>query len=66
MNAATNAKVKHYPVWGMPLLLALLTLFGLLDALLIDNTVARVIAWLALAVPAIVSALCFGRGLRKT
>lgn len=38
-------------VWRWPLILGIATFVGLLDALLIDNGVARVIAWLLLAVP---------------
>ena len=38
-------------IWAVPLALAGLTLGGLLAALLIDSTLARVFAWAALALP---------------
>jgi hypothetical protein len=40
-------------VWRWPLMFAALTWIGLLDALLVDNMVARIFAWLVLAVPAV-------------
>ncbi|MEI9994185.1 MAG: hypothetical protein WDM91_06300 [Rhizomicrobium sp.] len=48
MNAPPT---KAAVLWRMPLLLAGLTLFGLLDALLVDNNLARILAWAALAAP---------------
>ena len=39
------------PVWRMPVVLAGLILFGLLDALLIDDEIARFAAWIALTIP---------------
>ncbi|MEJ1968260.1 MAG: hypothetical protein WDN03_06420 [Rhizomicrobium sp.] len=44
--------------WRMPVLLAGLTLFGLLDALPIDSALARLLAWAALAVPLGVALRC--------
>ncbi len=47
-----------YPVWRTPLILAGLIISGLLDSLLIDSTVARALAWGALAIPIFVGIRC--------
>lgn len=44
-------------IWGMPLLLAALTLFGLLAALLGDG-IWRWLSWLALSVPVVMGLYC--------
>jgi hypothetical protein len=49
-------------LWRMPALLAAMILAGLLDALLIDNSVSRVIAWALLAAPIIVAGIVALRG----
>ena len=51
-------------VWRWPLLLAALTIFGLLSALLGEEGVWRVLSWLALATPLVVIAVCMVFGLR--
>jgi hypothetical protein len=45
-------------IWGVPIALAVLTIFGLLAALLGDG-IWRALAWLAIAIPVLV-ALRFG------
>ncbi len=47
---------KELALWRMPIILAALILFGLLDALLIDNEAARILAWVVLAVPLVAAA----------
>jgi hypothetical protein len=49
------------PIWRWPVLLALLSLFGLVAALLADGP-WNTLSWLALAVPV---ALCAWFGLRR-
>jgi hypothetical protein len=55
-----SQEAEHFPwvLWRVPLLLAVLTLFGLIDALLIDGPLARVFAWLALSIPLGVAVWC--------
>ena len=43
-------------------LLAALTLFGLLDALQVDGDAARLVAWIALAAPLVVAARVMLKG----
>jgi hypothetical protein len=52
-------------VWRVPAALALLSLFGLLAALLGEGGVWWLLAWSALAVPLAVIIACLGRGLRS-
>ncbi len=49
-------------IWRWPALLTALTWFGLLDALLIDHIAARIVAWLLLAVPALLGTWITARG----
>jgi hypothetical protein len=48
-------------VWRWPLVLAGLTLFGLLSALLGEGGVWWVLSWIALATPLIVAVVCLAR-----
>lgn len=61
-----SSKADATSVWRMPLVLAALILLGLFDALLIDNAIARLIAWVLLIVPLGVGFYCFVRGLRPS
>jgi hypothetical protein len=59
-----QTKIRHVRagtfrfIWGVPIALAVLTIFGLLAALLGDG-IWRALAWLAIAIPVLV-ALRFG------
>jgi dolichyl-phosphate-mannose--protein O-mannosyl transferase len=48
-------------VWRWPLLLAGLTLFGLLSALLGEGGMWWVLSWIALATPLVVAVVCLVR-----
>jgi hypothetical protein len=48
-------------VWRWPLVLAGLTLFGLLSALLGEGGLWWVLSWIALATPLIVAVVCLVR-----
>ena len=48
-------------VWRWPLVLAGLTLFGLLSALLGEGGLWWVLSWIALATPLIVAVVCLAR-----
>jgi hypothetical protein len=48
-------------VWRWPLVLAGLTLFGLLSALLGEGGVWWALSWIALAAPLIVAVVCLAR-----
>ncbi|MBE1161711.1 hypothetical protein [Dyella acidiphila] len=45
-------------IWGVPTILAVLTVWGLLSALLGDRLLWKVIAWIALLIPVVVAAWC--------
>jgi hypothetical protein len=48
-------------IWRWPVLLAVLSLFGLLSALLGQTGVWLPLSWIALATPVGVAAICIGR-----
>lgn len=48
-------------VWRWPAVLAGLTLFGLLSALLGEGGVWWVLSWIALATPLVVAVVCLAR-----
>ena len=50
-----------WTIWRWPTVLAALTLFGLLSALLGEGGLWWVLSWLALAAPLIVIAICLIR-----
>lgn len=52
-------------VWGWPLLLGLLTMFGLLSALLGEAGLWWALSWTALSLPLLVILACFGRAWRQ-
>lgn len=56
----TSKRYVLSPVWDVPTLLGLLTVFGLLAALL-GIGVWHWLAWLALAIPVLVILLCWVR-----
>jgi hypothetical protein len=51
-----NGTFRH--IWRWPLALAVLTLFGLVSALLGEGGIWWVLSWLALATPLAVIAVC--------
>ena len=53
--------MRHSGVWRWPLVLAVLTLFGLLSALLGEGGVWWVLSWLALAAPLLVIVCCVAK-----
>jgi hypothetical protein len=53
----------HSAVWRWPLVLAGLTLFGLLSALLGEGGLWWVLSWIALAVPLLTIVCCSVRAL---
>jgi len=56
MNSQTGqSRSRFRAIWGMPLVLAVLTVFGLLAAL-IGTGAWHWVAWLALTVPLVVAA----------
>ena len=57
---------RRVHVWRWPLLLAVLTLFGLLSALLGQGGVWWCLSWITLAAPLIVIAKCLWRGSGRT
>ncbi|OOG48715.1 hypothetical protein [Rhodanobacter sp. C01] len=49
------SKTSHFrKIWSMPLLLAVLSLVGLLSALLGEQLAWKALAWITLAVPIVV------------
>ncbi|HEY0236813.1 MAG TPA: hypothetical protein VGC86_17435 [Afipia sp.] len=48
-------------IWRWPIVLAVLTIFGLLAALLGQGGVWWMLSWIALAIPLIVIAACVAR-----
>jgi len=48
-------------VWRWPLVLAGLTLFGLMSALLGEGGMWWVLSWIALATPLVVAVVCLAR-----
>jgi hypothetical protein len=48
-------------IWRWPALLAALSIFGLLSALLGQTGVWLLVSWVALAAPLAVAAICIGR-----
>lgn len=63
MPAADKARSGAPPLWRMPIVLAALTVFGLLVAL-VDAAPARWLAWAALAVPLAAIGWCWLRAPR--
>ncbi len=57
----SERKRSFWFVWGWPLALAVLTLFGLLAALLGQEGTWLWLSWSALAMPLVVIAACTGR-----
>ncbi|WP_445220636.1 hypothetical protein ACKWRH_11675 [Bradyrhizobium sp. Pa8] len=50
-------------LWTVPVLLALVTLFGLLAALVGEGGIWWALSWATLAVPSVLSFYCLVRGL---
>jgi hypothetical protein len=53
--------MKPEPVWRWPIGLAVLTLFGLIAALLGEGGLWWILSWLALAAPLVVMAICVAK-----
>ena len=53
------------PVWPWPIALGLLTLFGLLSALLGQHGIWLALSWVALSIPLVVTVVCLLRAWRR-
>jgi hypothetical protein len=60
MAAASQSRQRGFagPIWTVPLILAALTLFGLLAALLGQHGIWWVLSWIALTIPLLVIVRC--------
>ncbi len=61
-----TGSAQEFPIWRTPIVLAALTVFGLLDALLVGSAIARAVAWAALVVPLLVAIRCVLGAWKKT
>ncbi|SJZ44193.1 hypothetical protein SAMN02745126_01076 [Enhydrobacter aerosaccus] len=57
---------RNSAVWRWPIMLALLTVFGLLSALLGEGGVWWPLSWLALASPLVAIGACLAAGIDRT
>ncbi len=58
-----HPRLSNRRIWGMPILIGLLSAVGLLSALLGDG-MWDALSWLALAAPVVVTLWCVARSLR--
>jgi hypothetical protein len=61
MNASLRASSSFNRIWGWPCLLAALSVFGLLSALLGQGGIWWLLSWIALATPLAVIVRCLWR-----
>ncbi len=61
-RAANRARASRVAVWRWPVILAALSVFGLLSALLGQGGIWWVFSWAALAMPLAVIVRCVWRG----
>lgn len=64
-SAPASASRPSVAVWPWPIALGLLTIFGLLSALLGQQGVWLALSWAALSIPLIVTVICLIRAWRR-
>ncbi|MFT8418629.1 MAG: hypothetical protein ABF636_07350 [Acetobacter sp.] len=62
---SASSQCQPVPVWPWPIALGLLTLFGLLSALLGQHGIWLALSWVALSIPLVVTVVCLLRAWRR-